>query len=253
MSEQETELQVMQTQTTETTSFGTPAQFEHIQRVAKAFAASSIIPKTYQGSIPNTIIALEMANRMGASPIMIMQNLYIVHGMPSWSSTFIIASINSCGRFTTLKFEMSGSGDSLACKTWAIDKKDSERIEGPTVTMAMAKAEGWVAKNGSKWQTMPELMIRYRAATFFGRLYCPDILMGFQSYEEIIDVKGEVFPNAEINNGAAITYEDLVSLYDAKCEAGIVPDAIKANAVRILENKEVNSYGKLQRELNNLK
>ena len=44
-----------------------------------------------------------------------------------------------------------------------------------------------MGKNGSKWQTMPELMLRYRAATFFGRLYAPDILMGMRSDVEVYD------------------------------------------------------------------
>jgi len=52
----------------------------------------------------------------------------------------------------------------------------------------MAAAEGWATKAGSKWKTMPELMLRYRAAAFFGRLYAPDILMGMQTAEEAVDV-----------------------------------------------------------------
>ena len=52
----------------------------------------------------------------------------------------------------------------------------------------MAKAEGWLTKTGSKWQTMPELMLKYRAAAFFGRLYAPEVLMGMQTAEEVIDI-----------------------------------------------------------------
>jgi hypothetical protein len=51
----------------------------------------------------------------------------------------------------------------------------------------MAKAEGWLTRAGSKWQSMPELMIRYRAASFFGRLYCPDILNGMYTADEVAD------------------------------------------------------------------
>jgi hypothetical protein len=52
----------------------------------------------------------------------------------------------------------------------------------------MAKAEGWLTKTGSKWITMPELMLKYRAAAFFGRLYAPEVLMGMQTSEEVIDI-----------------------------------------------------------------
>ena len=166
--------------------------FEHAQRVAKMLSTSSLIPKDFQGNIQNTMIALEMANRIGASPLMVMQNLYIVHGKPSWSSTFIIAALNACGRFSPVRFEVTGEGESLACYAWCYENQTKEKLVGPTVTMKMAKAEGWVDKNGSKWKTMPELMIRYRAAAFFGRLYAPDIMMGMHTMEETIDIKPEV-------------------------------------------------------------
>ena len=55
--------------------------------------------------------------------------------------------------------------------------------------MAMAKKEGWATKTGSKWATMPDLMIRYRAAAFWGRLYASDLLLGLQTQEEAIDIQ----------------------------------------------------------------
>jgi hypothetical protein len=158
--------------------------FDHAQRVAKALSASTMIPKDYQNNIPNTLVALEMAHRIGASPLMVMQNLHIIQGRPSWSSAFIIAALNASGRFTALKYKATDK----SCKAYATEKATGELLEGPTVTLDMAKAEGWLTKQGSKWQTMPELMLRYRAAAFFGRLYAPDIMMGMHAVEEIQDV-----------------------------------------------------------------
>ena len=169
-------------------SFTDTIAFEHSQRVAKMLSSSNLIPKEYQGNIQNTMIALEMANRIGASPLMVMQNLYIVHGKPSWSSSFIIAAINNCKRFTPLRFKKKGEGDSLTCQAWANDLNTNQKLEGPVVSMEMAKKEGWVGRAGSKWQTMPELMIMYRAAAFFGRLYSPDILMGMHTVDEVQDI-----------------------------------------------------------------
>jgi hypothetical protein len=118
-----------------------------------------------------------------------MQNLHIIHGRPSWSSSFIIAMINGSGRFSPLRFELSGSGDSLACYAVATDLASQQELKGPTITMAMAKREGWATKSGSKWATMPDLMIRYRAAAFWGRLFASDLLLGIQSQEEVVDVE----------------------------------------------------------------
>ena len=167
--------------------FNDKAAFEHAQRVAKMLTTSSLVPKEYQNNIPNIMIALEMANRIGASPLMVMQNLNIIQGRPSWSSQFIIAALNSCKRFSPLRFIMDGKDDEYGCTAWAKDAS-GERLEGPKVTWKMAKEEGWSTKSGSKWKTMPELMFRYRAAAFFGRLYAPDVLMGMGSADEAEDI-----------------------------------------------------------------
>jgi hypothetical protein len=171
--------------------FSDAKTFEHGQRVAKMLCSSSLVPKEYQGNMQNTLIALEMANRIGASPLMVMQNLYVIQGKPSWSSSFIIAALNSCKRFSPLRFEMDGKEDEYGCRAWAYELSSKDKLEGPKITYKMAKEEGWFNKAGSKWKTMPELMLRYRAAAFFGRLYAPDVLMGMHSMEEVQDFSSQ--------------------------------------------------------------
>jgi hypothetical protein len=162
-------------------------------RKAEAYAQSTMVPQQYQGNVPNCIIAMEMAERMGASPMMVMQNLYIVHGNPGWSSKFLIASFNQCGRFSALRYDWSQ--DRTSCRAWAIEKATGDRIDGPEVTMEMAKLEGWSTKSGSKWKTMPELMLMYRAAAFLVRTHAPEISMGLQTQEELVDVEArEIHP-----------------------------------------------------------
>jgi hypothetical protein len=116
-----------------------------------------------------------------------MQNLYIVHGRPAWSSQFLISCINASGKFSPLRYTMTGDGDARGCVAWAVDAS-GERLESPEITIGMAKAEGWYDKKGSKWQTMPDLMLRYRSATLFARLYCPELTMGMKADDEIIDI-----------------------------------------------------------------
>ena len=166
--------------------------FNLANRVATALSSSSLVPKEYQGKegLPNCMIALNIAARINADPLMVMQNLYIVHGRPSWSSQFLIATFNTCGRFSNLRYEFFGEkgSDNYGCKAWAIEKETKERIEGTEVTIAMAKKEGWYSKSGSKWQSIPEQMLRYRAAAWFIRAYAPELAMGMQTEDEIIDI-----------------------------------------------------------------
>jgi len=169
--------------------FDTAEGFELAQRMAGALVASDLVPKEYQGKekLGNALIALDMARRTGSNPVMVMQNLDIIHGRPSWRSQFIIAALNASGLFSPLRFVMDGEGDARTCYAWAKDLSDDEKLTGPVVSIEMAKAEGWFGKSGSKWKTMPELMLRYRAAAFFGRLYAPHILMGMQTADEVQD------------------------------------------------------------------
>ena len=186
----------------------------------------------------NCLIALNMANRMGYDPLMIMQNLYIIEGRPAWSSQFIIAAINACGKFDPLQFEIVNEGEkeieyvnsywengkklsnqatvkleNLTCIAWTTDKKGN-RLQSDKISMEMAVKEGWYQKNGSKWQTMAGQMLRYRAAAFFGRIYAPEILMGIYAADEIRDFV-DVTPEP-VQQPAAQQKQQQIPCYDIK-------------------------------------
>ena len=164
-----------------------PHAFESAQRVCMALSESTLVPKEYQRNVANVLIAYDMAVRLSANPLMVMQSLYIVHGKPSWSASFICGMINSCGKYDPIRFAMSGEGANRSCIAWTTEKGKDTKLEGPVVSMQMARDEGWLGRAGSKWKTMPEVMLRYRAATFFGRLYAPELLLGMQTVEEVTD------------------------------------------------------------------
>lgn len=176
--------------------------FELLQRQAKMFTHSTLVPQQFQGeqNMGNAIIALEMATRMNASPLMVMQNLYIVYGNPGWSSKFLIATFNQCGRFEAIKYKPTGEKgtDSQGIIAYTREKGSDEVIAGSEVTIALAKQEGWYDKKGSKWKTMPDQMLRYRAAAWLIRTTAPEISMGLQTADEIIDVEGKVVDTADI-------------------------------------------------------
>jgi len=169
--------------------------FESAQRIAASLADSALVPNTYrgQGGLPNCIIAIEIANRMGISPFQVMQNLNVIHGRPSWSSQFIIGLIKSCGRFEG--FDYHEGEDFCQCSAFLKDGAGTP-VSGPKITLEMARKEGWT-KN-SKWSTMPQTMLRYRAASAFGRFHIPDLILGIQSVEEneVIDAEVAVVPAA---------------------------------------------------------
>ena len=174
-----------------TAGFQSAEGFALLQRMANMFVSSTLVPKQFQGkdNFGNCVIALNMAQRLGADPLMVMQNLYVVYGTPSWSSKFMIAMFNQCGRYESIRYEETGKKgtDTQGIIAWAKEKSTGEILKGPEVTIGIAKKERWFDKDGSKWKTMPEQMLRYRAAAWFIRTTAPELSMGLQTVDEVKD------------------------------------------------------------------
>jgi hypothetical protein len=175
-------------------SFHSASGWELAQRMAKALSASTLVPKHYQNNLPNCLIALEIAQRLGASPLLVMQHLYLVHGNPGWSAQFLIATFNQCGRFSAIKYRFTGEQgkDSWGCIAYAKEKATGEVIESAEVTISLAKKEGWHGKTGSKWQTMPQQMLMYRSAAWLVRTHAPELSMGIRTADELNDIGGDL-------------------------------------------------------------
>ena len=171
--------------------FGTAAGFELMQRMANMFSQSTLVPDNFRGNqnMGNCVIALNMAQRMNADPLMVMQNLYVVYGNPSWSSKFLIATFNQCGRYSSIKYKAIGKKgtDTEGVIAYATELATGDVIIGPEITIELAKSEGWFSKKGSKWPTMTDMMLRYRAAAWLIRTTAPELSMGLQTQEEIYD------------------------------------------------------------------
>lgn len=229
-----------------TFNFFDPVQFETMQRVCKLFAFSELVPDMYKAvlkpfpvnatedqinaikaenklaeikAVANCMIAISMAMRINADPLMVMQNMIIIYGRPSWSSKFLIATVNTCGRFEPLQYKFTTNGkvgkikytdyqwndrthrkeavikefdgsqiDNLSCFAYTTKKGSNDVLKSSTIDLRLAIVEGWYTKNGSKWQTMPNQMLMYRAASMWTSVYAPEISMGMKTVEEQQDI-----------------------------------------------------------------
>lgn len=167
--------------------YGSSDSFKMAYQMAKALSQSTIVPQHFQRNEANCLVAISQAQKMNIDPFTVMQNMYMIQGKISWKSSFLIAMINASGKYDTeLQFkEEEKSGEPYSCRCWTT--KDGRRVDGIKVTMDMAEKEGWTKKNGSKWKTLPGLMLRYRAASFFANLNCPELTSGFYTREEMLD------------------------------------------------------------------
>lgn len=249
MTEEINELQIMQAKQAAEfalTPVGqTVKQFEVMQRMAQMYTTSTIVPETYRGNIGNCAIALDMAMRMKINPLMVMQNLYIVKGNPSWSSKFLIATINMSGKYTSLRYRKRNLGkvgkvlyndtvwdasarkntiqtkefdgtdiDNIECVAYATEIATGEILESDPITIETAIKEGWYTKSGSKWVTMPNLMLTYRAAAFWQRMYCPEISMGFMTTEEAEDIEDAEYTDLSNKDKLNIIAEQAAQVTD---------------------------------------
>ena len=163
-------------------------EWDKMMEMAEFLSKSTVIPISYQNRPENILICVDLASRMGLSPLAVMQNLYIIQGKPSFSGQAIASLIRSSGQFSNVEVNFVGEEgkDSWGCYVSA--ERNGKTLKGATVTMKMAHAEGWSKKSGSKWLTMPEIMLTYRAYTFFGRQFAPELMMGLHAVEELEDI-----------------------------------------------------------------
>lgn len=209
-----------------------------MMRLADTLSKATIIPETFQGKAANVLIALNMAQRLKADPLMIMQNMYVVYGNPSFSSKFLIACFNTCGRFSSIKYEFFGTPgtDDYGTRAYATELSTGEKIFSPDVTIKMAKDDGWFSKKGSKWQTMPQLMLMYRSAAFLIRTVAPEISMGLQTTEEVEDLHAPA--DVKYAGRQKSLEEEIKSITE---QATVVNQAIPVSTVKIKPQQENQS------------
>jgi len=250
MNTEQNQLAVSKPQAAQLNPFSSGESFELAQRMAVCLASSSMVPAQYKGkeNIGNAMIALNMSQRMGTDPLTVMQNLNIIQGKPSWSAEFVIAAINGCGRFSPLRYNMTGEGDNRKCTAWAYDLRDNEKLEGSEVSIALAKAEGWFQRKGSKWQTMPDQMLRYRAATFFGRIYAPDLLSGIRPADEVIDIESGATYRRNRDRGEPrnVTPEPEETVDEVPTEAPSEPSQLSQDCERVFRQLGYTAEQKTQ-------
>ena len=203
-----------------------PVQFESLQRLCKMYVISELVPETYrpvpnkrteQQAIANCVIAIGMAQRMNADHLMVMQNLDVIQGRPSFSAKFLIGMVNSCGRFAPIRYKMTDLGEiknvqyqekvwvngqskmetrtypnpikNIQCIAYTTERGSDEVLESSPISIEMAIKQGWYTKSGSKWPDMPVLMLQYRAASFWQRTYAPELSLGMITQEEARDIE----------------------------------------------------------------
>lgn len=167
-----------------------------IYQIAQAFSMSNLVPEAYRGR-PNSVghancfVALSMGFELDLPPMQALTHIVVVNGRPAVDGQLAIALANRRAPIVgPMRFDEGGKGDEQFCVAWAIDKASKERVEY-RLSIADAKAAGWLDKGMSHWKKDPRLMLRYRSASYLIRTTYPDAILGLSTKDELEDLEAE--------------------------------------------------------------
>lgn len=174
-------------------------QIAAVKAECERIARSGLVPEHFQKNPTSIAVAIDMARALGEEPVLLMRGIYFIGGRAGFLAEFMLTRLRRMGAIKgTVRYVVEGAGDSLSVRAWVTDAETSDRVDGPTVSMEMAKAEGWT-KN-PKYKSMPESMLRKRAITFLVRDHYPDVLGGFPTTDELEDVRVSTVVTAKAGN-----------------------------------------------------
>lgn len=246
------------------------ATYAELCQAGEMFARSQLVPDTFRGKPGDCAIALDLALRLNLNPLSLFPQLFVIHGRPSLSAQYMIALVNRSGRFSCIKWQEGIDGDvefTSYGKTrrlpnyYAIaeftEKATGETLKSTRVDMRVAAANGWLTKEGSKWQTMPAQMCRYRSASWLIKAYAPELAMGLSFVDEVEDFDaGETFPAATIETAAPAQLAATDDDYDGPRFGDLKNDLIVAadlDALKIAADAVSKAQGLTTTELDDLR
>lgn len=168
------------------TSFSlVPQTLRDAMELAKLIADSDLAPKDYRGKPGNVLVAVQMGQEVGLSPMTAIQSIAVINGKPSLYGDVGKAILLSKGFIIeeddTEVVKKTGAG---RCKITRPGHPPCER----TFSIANAKTAGLFGKQGP-WTLYPERQMAWRAFWFAARDIAADVLKGLSGVEEVIDTE----------------------------------------------------------------
>ena len=247
--------------------FEDPTAFAAKLKMAETLSQTQFVPEAFRGKPEDCLVVLDMAARLDLNPFAVFPDIYVIDNRASFSSKFLIALVNRCGRFSRIKFEegidgeaevtFSGWGDQRGQRKtwkekvpnyWAIasftELTSGETYSSPRIDMKFADKNGWVQKNGSKWQTMPEIMCRYRSASILIKSTCPEIVMGMEWADDVLDAREESSRPYEITPRRTYDIETRPSALLPQEDDNAIEE-LKKNIENAKTSDELSAVGKM--------
>lgn len=180
----------MNNQITTTEAILSPENFDHSMKIAKELSRSDLVPPHFRDKPQNVVIVMSLAHNLGINVPMALQQISVIGGKPCMSSALMISLLNNAKCLNgplMFKYDGKPASPERSCTAYGIDASTGQKIEGQPFSLAMAQADGYT--RNAKYKSLPDLMLQWRAASFFVRAYYPQVVLGLHSSEELDDVQ----------------------------------------------------------------
>lgn len=162
-----------------------PQTLGQAMELAKLIADSDLAPKDYRGKPGNVLIAVQMGQEVGLTPMSAIQSIAVINGKPGLYGDVGKAILLDNG-FVIEEDDIevikkTGKG---RCRITRPGHPPCER----TFSIENAKTAGLWAKSGP-WTNYPERQLAWRAFWFAARDIAADVLKGLHGAEEIRDIE----------------------------------------------------------------
>lgn len=161
-----------------------PQSLDEALRFADILSKSSIVPKDYQGSPGNILVAVQWGAELGLPPLQAMQNIAVINGRPAIWGDAVIALVRASGLLESIEEDITDT-----CATCTVKRK-GEPLVSRSFSVEDAKRAGLLGKAGP-WQQYPKRMLQMRARAWALRDVFADVLRGVHVGEEAQDMPAE--------------------------------------------------------------
>lgn len=137
---------------------------------AESISCADLLPEAFRRKPANCLIAMEVADALGMRPFMVMQEMSVISGRPTFSAKFMRALVRRAGH----RLRETYADGVARC---VIIRKDDPEFEHVTEwDEAKARQHGYWGKG--HWNKNPSLMLGNRSLAENVRAACPEVLGG---------------------------------------------------------------------------
>lgn len=160
-----------------------PRSMAEAMELAKMMAATKSVPPHLRGNAGDCLAVVMFASRVEMDPFAVSSKTYFVNDRMAYEAQLVMALINTRAPLVgRLKYEWIGEGNAMKCRV-------TGKLRGEPEPLSVEQDIGTITtKNSPLWKSSPKQQLGYYTARMWGRLHCPEVLLGVYTPDEMQDM-----------------------------------------------------------------